>query len=256
MSPPPDAHLDALRSSVDRLRAVVAPLDDAQLAAPAYPAEWSIAEVLSHVGSGAAIMQRQFDDARADQPTPDDFAPAVWEAWDAKPDRTKATDALAADRALLERLESSTGTERARLAFAMGPMTFDFVGFVALRLNEHALHTWDVEVALDAAAVVPADTAALVVDNLELVARYTAEPSGTTRTVIVSTTDPARQFTVDVRADSVSFTRGAGTSPSDVRLPAEAFVRLVYGRLDPDNTPAVDGDRSALDELRHVFKGP
>ena len=39
--------------------------------------------------------------------------------------------------------------------------------------------------------------------------------------------------------------------------PAEAFLRLVYGRLDPDHTPAVDLDAAdvTLDELRRTFPG-
>ena len=41
----------------------------------------------------------------------------------------------------------------------------------------------------------------------------------------------------------------------DLVLPAEAFVRLVYGRLDPDHTPAVRGTAD-LAELRAVFPGP
>jgi hypothetical protein len=39
-------------------------------------------------------------------------------------------------------------------------------------------------------------------------------------------------------------------------LPAEALIRLVYGRLDPDHTPAVKGDPDVLDRLRRVFPGP
>ena len=31
----------------------------------------------------------------------------------------------------------------------MGPMQFDFGGLVGLRLNEHTLHTWDIEVVDD-----------------------------------------------------------------------------------------------------------
>jgi hypothetical protein len=39
-------------------------------------------------------------------------------------------------------------------------------------------------------------------------------------------------------------------------LPAEAFCRLVYGRLDPDHTPPFSGDAALLDALRSVFPGP
>jgi uncharacterized protein (TIGR03083 family) len=251
-----DAHLEALRSSADLLRNLVTPLDDDQLAMPGYPAQWSIADVLSHIGSGAVILQRRLDDALADQPTPDDFAPDVWDSWNAKPDRTKADDALVADRHLVERLDALTDSERSRFRFAMGPLTFDIAGFVGLRLNEHAFHTWDVQVALEPASVLAPESAALVVDNLELIARYTAKPTGTPRTIAVHTTDPSRDFTVDLAADNVTLAPGASGRRPDLTLPAEAFARLLYGRLDPRHTPAVEGDSAVLDELRRVFPGP
>ena len=40
----------------------------------------------------------------------------------------------------------------------------------------------------------------------------------------------------------------------ELRLPAEALVRLVYGRLDPDHTP-VAADSPSLDEVRGLFPG-
>jgi hypothetical protein len=46
--------------------------------------------------------------------------------------------------------------ERNRFRFAMGRMSFGFDQFVGLRLNEHAFHTWDVEVVADPAATVDA----------------------------------------------------------------------------------------------------
>ena len=45
--------LEALVTSQRRLRDVVAPLDDQAIAGPAYPKEWTVAQVLSHLGSGA-----------------------------------------------------------------------------------------------------------------------------------------------------------------------------------------------------------
>jgi hypothetical protein len=41
-----------------------------------------------------------------------------------------------------------------------------------------------------------------------------------------------------------------------VRMPAEALLRLTYGRLDAAHTPAsVSGDAGALDKLRAIFPG-
>lgn len=48
--------LALLRSSVARLRRIVEPLDDASVDQPAFPAEWSIAQVLSHLGSQAEVF--------------------------------------------------------------------------------------------------------------------------------------------------------------------------------------------------------
>ena len=48
-----------------------------------------------------------------------------------------------------------------------------------------------------------------------------------------------------------------GTDLPTLHLPAEAFVRLVYGRLDADHTPhRVQADGLDLDDLRKVFPGP
>ena len=46
----------------------------------------------------------------------------------------------------------------------------------------------------------------------------------------------------------------AGVEP-DLELPAESFCRLVYGRLDPDHSPAVPANGEVLDLLRRVFPG-
>jgi hypothetical protein len=137
----------------------------------------------------------------------------------------------------------------------MGPMTLGFAQFVGMRLNEHAFHTWDIEVVTDPAATIPMPVAALAVDNLELVARFTGKPTGDTTTITVATTDPERGFTVKVTPDGVALTPDAGAASPDVELPAEAFARHVYGRLDAEHTPAV-ARGSALDILRRLFPGP
>jgi uncharacterized protein (TIGR03083 family) len=181
--------------------------------------------------------------------------PACRTTWNAKEPTGKRDDALAADAALLARIEAVTPEERSAFSFAMGRMAFGFAEFVGMRLNEHALHTWDVEVAGDPAATIPQPVAALVADNLGLIARFTARPTGDTTTITVATRQPARGFTVELTPDSVTFGPSSVTGTPDVELPAEAFARLVYGRLDEEHTPP--GDHGpALDVLRRVFPGP
>ena len=152
-----DDRLDALRTSVERLRRLVEPMDDEGITAPAYPSEWTIAQVLSHLGSGAVITRRSLDDVIAGTPTPEAFTPSVWDAWNGKSLRAQADDALAADAELMTRLQTVTDDERSRFSFSLGPLTLDFEGFVGLRLNEHALHTWDIQVAGDPDAILPPD---------------------------------------------------------------------------------------------------
>ena len=163
-----DSPLAPLRGSVGRLHQLTRGLDDAQLQAQSYDSEWSIADVLSHIGSGAVIMRRNLEDVLAGRTTPDDFAPSVWDEWNKKSARVKADDALVTDEAVTEALEAVSPGDRTRVAFPMGPITLDFDHAVAMRLNEHAFHTWDVEVVFDDGARLPHDATAVVVDNLEL----------------------------------------------------------------------------------------
>jgi hypothetical protein len=58
------------------------------------------------------------------------------------------------------------------------------------------------------------------------------------------------------RLEQVSLTESNGEDGlPELRLPAEAFVRLVYGRLGPHHTPPVEADGVDLDELRQLFPG-
>jgi uncharacterized protein (TIGR03083 family) len=253
-----DSPLPALRTSVGHLHELCRGLDEVQLELQSYCSEWSIAGVLSHLGSSAVILRRRLEDALAGRTVPDDFAPSVWDGWNAKSPMAQAEETLVEDEGLLEAFEALPGVERVRLGLPMGPLTLDFDQVVALRLNEHALHTWDIEVVFDDGAHLPADAAGVAVDNLELIARFTARPATEERIVRVGTTDPVRRFTLRLAPNKVEFTAVAegGSEPHDLVLPAEAFCRLVYGRLDPDHTPPVGGDAALLDVLRQVFPGP
>lgn len=250
-----DRLLSALESSHERLRAIVTPLDDTQIELQAYPTEWRIADVMSHIGSGAVITTRRLDDGLAGSPIPDDFAPLVWAEWDAKSPRQKTDDGLTADRVMLDHVRAITPEKRDGFRTALGRLELDFAGLLGLRLNEHTLHTWDIEVALDPAASLHPEQTELVVDNLTLVARFMGKPGEARRTAAVHTTEPLRQFTIELGPEAVTLTPGTATGEDRVELPAEAFVRLLYGRLDPEHTPDLDADPAVLDDLRHAFRG-
>lgn len=250
------SQFEALRASVARLRRIVSPLDNAQLERQAYPTEWRIADVMSHIGSGAVIMEGRVTHGIAGTPLRDDFAPGVWDEWNAKSPRRKTDDALAADAALVERLANVGEPERSAFSTQFGPMTIGFDELIGFRLNEHAMHTWDIEVTLDPAATLHPEQTVFLIDNLALIAGFTAKTTGSLRTIAVRTVDPARQFTIQLAAEAVTFSPDPSAAERPLVLPAEAFARLVYGRLDTDHTPAFEGDTGSLDELRKVFPGP
>src|SRR5580704_6412470 len=260
METSPAPWISALRHSHDRLRAAVEPLDVGQLEQLSYASEWSIAQVLSHLGSQAEIFGLLLDAGLSgqDPPGPEAFPP-IWDVWNAKSPRAQAADALRADQATLERFESLDADEQARLHLNMFGMELGATGLARMRLGEHAIHTWDVVVALDPAATVAPDAVALLLDTLDQLAARSGKPDGRQRTVRVSTTDPERQFTLET-GEAVRLTPADGEttgelSRSELRLPAEAFVRLAYGRMDEAHTPPTESTGVELDELRALFPG-
>ncbi len=246
--------LTALHGSVDRLRRIVDVLPPRQLREPAYPTEWTIADVLSHIGSGAIILAQRFDDVVNGRESDVEFAQSTWDEWNAKEPEDQAADSLEADAALLDRFEALGDEQRTAFQFAIGPLNLDFAGMVALRLNEHVLHTWDIEVIVDPKAVLPEGPTGVVVDNLGMIARFTGRATGSERTVRVRTINPIRDFTIALGADTIEMTPSEPVSRPDLAISSEAFIRLVYGRLDPDHTPPVPNE-SVLDELRTAFPG-
>ncbi len=239
--------IDALAVSAQQLAALVDPLTPDQLRQPAYPSEWTIADVLSHLGSGAENARRRFDGEEIDMQT-------VWDEWNAKSPDRQAADALEADRAFLARLGSLTPEDRAR-RLKVGPMDLDLVSALRLRLNEHVQHTWDVAVTFDPTATISPDAAELLIDSLGMMAGFVGRPTGGERTVSVGTLAPTRRFELVLRPDAVALSPSPADGKPDLELPAEALIRLVGGRLDPDHTPAIDDPDSNLDELRRVFAG-
>ena len=261
MEPSPGPWISALRHSHDRLRASVEPLGLAQLGQRSYASEWSIAQVLSHLGSQAEIFGLILEAGLTGQEPPgrEEFVP-IWDSWNAKDPQAQASDALRADEATLVRFESLDAEEQARLHLKVFGMETGITGLARMRVGEHAIHTWDVLVALAPSATVAPDAVGLLIDTLDRLAARAGKPDGQQRTVRVSTTDPDRRFILET-GEAVTLTPSDGEvtlepGMSELRLPAEAFVRLVYGRMDEAHTPpATETAGVELEDLRQVFPG-
>jgi uncharacterized protein (TIGR03083 family) len=246
--------LKALHSSVAHLSEVVEKIDPTKYTDSAYPKEWSIADTMSHIGSGAIIMGRSFDNVVSGNEADPDFNQSVWDEWNAKEPAAQVADALVADGALLDQLQMLDEEGRDKFEYSMGPMTFDFDGFVGMRLQEQVLHTWDIEVTLDGSATLPEDAVAVIVDNLPIYVGFSAKSSGEAHDLHISTTDPAREFILAFAEDSVTLSPNEHGGRTDIELATEAFVRLVSGRLDPKHTPRSLVNEH-LDELRAALPG-
>ena len=65
--------LTVLRKSAARAAGIAATLDAAQLRSPAYPTEWTVADVFSHLGSAAVVMRARVEAGVAGSELADDF---------------------------------------------------------------------------------------------------------------------------------------------------------------------------------------
>jgi uncharacterized protein (TIGR03083 family) len=155
----------------------------------------------------------------------------------------------------VERLEALDADQRARVRLPLFGMDLDAAGLVRMRVSEHAVHTWDVAVALDPSATVEPDAVGLLIDTLGQLAAWAGKPDGKQRRLRIQTSDPEQHFVLETGTAVTLTAADGGGEPPDLRLPAEAFIRLVYGRLDPAHTPPVQTGSAELDELRRLFPG-
>lgn len=258
---PAERLLAVLRRCHDELAGRVRGFDEASLARQSYCAEWSVAQVLSHLGSGAEIALAQLQAARADGAPlgPDQFR-AVWARWDALPPHRQAAAFAEAVPRLHDAIDALGDAERRKLRPHFHADRVDLSAFLAFRLAEQALHAWDVHVAFEPTVTVDAGAVRLLAELLPFGASMAdAEVLGALAParLTVATSDPARQFVLDLSSQARLCPAEDGKVSGSLRLPTEALVRLVTGRLDPAHTPAgtVAEGRPSLDELRRLYPG-
>ncbi|MDR3650365.1 MAG: maleylpyruvate isomerase family mycothiol-dependent enzyme [Acidimicrobiales bacterium] len=249
--------ITALRRSQDHVSALVTGLDGHGLRRSSYAADWSIAQVLSHLGSQAEIFGLLLDAGLSggDAPGPDLFPP-IWDAWNERSPEELAADSIAANEGFVRRLEALDATQLDALHLSAFGMELDAAGFLLLRLPEHAIHTWDIAVVLDPSATVAHDAVELLIDRLPAMAGLVGKATERPTTLRVQTTEPERSFAL--------VTDGVRLEPWTERphdgvlsLSAEELLRLVYGRLDAGHAASLRLDASpmTLDDLRAVFPG-
>jgi len=261
----PAPWLAALRASHDRLTGIVDGLDADGLRTRSYASDWSIADVLSHLGSGAEIFLLHLNSglSAGDSPGQADFQ-AIWDMWNELPPGEQAARSIAVNGSLVGRVGSLTQEEIAAFQVQMFGMTMDLAGLLRMRLSEHAVHTWDVAVAVDPAARVSPDAVELLIDGVGRMVPWMGKKAASTQVIAITTTEPRREFTLDtggvtLTPGSVDADRAAGApvASGSLELPAEALLRMLYGRVGAPDAASGEVRASNVDlaDLRTVFPG-
>lgn len=264
MTSPADPAIRAMRTVHADLAARVGGYSDDDLVRRSGAADWTVAQVLSHLGSGAEIAHAGLDAALSGAATPDQsFNESVWARWNGLSPRQQADGCIEGDAALVAAYEALDDTVRNDLRFPLPflpePAGLDVVG--AMRLNESALHSWDVAVADDPGATTERTAVPVLVDALagplSVLVGFLGRGSASGGVLAVHTVDPDRDFTLQT-GEEVSLRPSAPADPDGtLTLPAEAFLRLLSGRLGADRTPegvTATGSQD-LAALRATFPG-
>jgi uncharacterized protein (TIGR03083 family) len=258
---PADPTILALRATHDELAAAVTALSDEQLTTRSGASEWTVAQVLSHLGSGAEIALATLRAAMAVTPAPNqDFNQGVWDRWNALRPTDQAADFLAHDEELIAALENLPGDERRTLQITMGflPAPLPLAAYAGMRLNEAAQHSWDVRVSLDVGATIAADTSVVLAEHfatdMSFLLQFTGKADALAHPAVIKIQPAGYSLVIE---DAVSLSTSAPQATSTFIGPLESAIRLLAGRLTTQYTPAdvtVTGALT-LDDLRRVFPG-
>ncbi|WP_250037618.1 maleylpyruvate isomerase family mycothiol-dependent enzyme [Paractinoplanes maris] len=250
----------ALCSEHDTLAGVVSALSAEQLTGPSGASEWTIADVLSHLGSGAEItlagLRAGLGDAEAPGP---DFNQSVWDRWNALSPQDQAAGWAKSDTALVAAFETLPEQRYDDIKIpSFLPEPLSLASFAAMRLSEVAPHVWDVRAGVDPGAGLAEPSAVLLArhlgDGLGFLLGFIAKPAAVGEHVVLNIAATPYRIVLD---DTARITTQALPETATFTGPLEAAIRLIYGRLSPQHTPAgvaVTGNVS-LDELRAAFPG-
>jgi len=251
--------IDALQRSHDHLAGFVSGLTPEQLRAQSVCTDWEVSQVLSHLGSAGEINRLGLEAVLNGTEAPPNEP--IWDRWNAMSPDQRAREFIASDAAHLALLDTLDDAARDSLRFNLGFLAepIDLATSVGMRLAEHAFHSWDVFATFDPEATVDQPSTELLARRASPFFRYLAngEWVGDPGSIELHLADPDLTFTLEVGGEAALNTGGANDPIGHVDIPAEAWLRLTYGRLDPEHTPGdIKSEPSDLvDRLRGLFKG-
>lgn len=247
----------ALRSGHDVLARFAGGASADDLGHRSMCSDWNVAQVLSHLGSGAEIGRATVSGKPVDNNE-------VWARWNTMEPVEMASSFVTADEQLVAWYEARSDDELATLEVQLPflPAPIDAASAAGFRLSESALHGWDVFAAFDAAKTLAPDATVLLIDRLPvmvgIVGRFTPRETRPTQdtTIRVTTSDPERRYELEL-GDDLDLRPGSdGSTEGELILSAEALLRLAAGRLKPGREAgtSITGVLT-LDQLRTAFPG-
>ncbi|MBA2952635.1 maleylpyruvate isomerase family mycothiol-dependent enzyme [Nocardioides sp. MAH-18] len=251
-----DRTIAALRHEHDVLVALLPNLPDEALDAPSGASEWTVAQALSHLGSGAEITRKPIARAAGESVDEEDDQ-SVWARWDSSSPVDQAAGFVRHDTAYLETVEALSPEQRQSLTVDLGflPEPAPLEVALGMRLNEVANHAWDVRAGLDPAAEVTEQSAEVLAElfrgPLAFLLGFSAKPGEVSEPVRLAV--PGGGVVID---DGVAVVDEAADPTATLEGAPGATVRLLTGRLRApyDAAVSVSGNVS-LDDLRRVFPG-
>lgn len=252
--------IETIEEVSSELAAFVATLDPADHTKQSVCSEWSVAQVLSHLGSGAEISFAGLEAALTGTTLAEDFNQGVWARWDAMAPAEQVQSFLTSDATLVSRLANLSAAELATpIPLSFLPEPTDITFFSLLRLHELALHAWDVHASFDPDATVDAHAAGLLSSWPFPFMGHLAQLDASTARgdVALDLSDPEVHLGLHLGEDA-SLSVGECTSSNVLSMPAESWLRLYTGRLSPERTPSsvkLESASITLDDLRALFPG-
>lgn len=257
-----DRTIAQLRAEHETLTGTIAGLSDEQLNADSGAAEWSVATVLSHLGSGAEIAATDYRHAFLGEGagSGDGFNQSVWDRWNALTPRAQADGFPGSDEACVAILESLDAGQRESMQLKLGflPFPLSVAAAAAFRLHEVVQHSWDVRVAFDPAAGLDEKSAAVLLEHfwgeMSFLIKVAGKAPEGREPVALAIADTGAGLLI---SDSVEVVQTVSEPTARFDGPVEAFVRLVAGRLGPAYVPkglSISGNTD-LATLQSVFPG-
>jgi uncharacterized protein (TIGR03083 family) len=219
------------RRELERLEAYLAKLDADGWIEQAYAAEWRVFNEAGHLGSSKEIFTGSFAEwLEGAPPVTQARRQQVWDKYNALAPGEVLAELRRSLGGYLERLAAFPAEAAAReVDFAGGKRTIQ--GMLSLWLNETLLHAWDIYVARDRSAALPADAVEVALPTLLELRTFRMPAALAGKRVQLRTPEGNWRRLIDFTGER-PVVRAQSDPEAEVVIeaPAEELCRLLAGR--------------------------